>query len=167
VGFFSDLVKRFKPLEIEDGFFGHLTYMKTPSARISYWEAERRFAPTAANVELFIDAPGSKLPPNEKQRAFFNWVEQDYEIILAHIEQVLPSLFERLNQRSLVAPFAAKFSAPFSGMFHLTSFSIPVPCEGVAPAWGMSFESNTKPDFLLQVELIGADPRPDISFDFC
>jgi len=164
--FISRLMKWFKPLGIEDAFFGHLAYMEV-SHGASYWEAKRPFGPISAYVEAFIDAPGPRLPPNEEQRAFFGWVEQNYPAILANVERALPSLLEQLTKRPLIAPFTSILSTPFSDTFRLTSLSIPVPHDGVVPKWEISFESNAGEALLLTVQMIGTDPQPDISFDFC
>ncbi len=167
MSFVSRWVKRFKPLEIEDGFFGHLVYVKATSTKFPYWVAWRHFSPCSSEIKLFIDAPGPGLPPNEGQRAFYDWVEQDYKLIFAKVEIALPPVFEPLMQeQSMLVPFSKVFAAPFSTAFHLTSFSMPAPQDGMEPEWEMSFESNSKPDFLVQVDLIGANPQPDIFVDF-
>ncbi len=166
-GLFSRLLRRFKPLEIDDPFFGRLVYMKISGPGISYWESERQFSPCSRQVELLIDAPGPKLPPNEDQREFFNWVEQNYAEILKSIESVARPAMEDLMRKPLMAKYSDVIGQPFSSAFHLDSFSIPVPRAGVAPKWEMSFESNSDVGFLVTVELIGADPQPDISIDFC
>lgn len=58
-----DPFKMFRPLEVEDDFFGHLKYIRLPQDCISYWEATRLFTPTAREIELFVDAPAPELPP--------------------------------------------------------------------------------------------------------
>lgn len=167
MGFISRLFGLFKPLEIDDPFFGRLVYMNVSGPSVSYWESERQFSPCSRPVELFIDAPGPKLPPKEDQREFFNWVEQNYAEILTSIESVAQPVMEDMMRKPLMAKFSDVFDQPFSSAFHLGSFSIPVPQIGIAPKWEMSFESNSDVGFLVTVEMIGADPQPDISIDFC
>ena len=167
MGFFSSLLRHFKALEIDDPFFGRLVYMKVSGAQIPYWECKRQFSPCSRQVELFIDAPEPKSPPNEKQREFFNWVEQNYAELLTSIEEATKPSIEELVRRPLMAQFSNVLDVPFASMFHPSSFSIPVLRDGVMPEWEMSFESNSEVCFLATVELIGGNPRPDISIDFC
>jgi len=167
MSFVSDWLNRFKPPEIEDEFFGRLVYVKAAGAKHPYWEGRRHFSPCSGDIKLFIDAPGPGLPPNERQREFFGWVERDYERIFAKIERVLPPAFEPLMRKtSMLAPYAQVFGAPFASTFRLTSFAIPAPWDGILSEWEMSFESNSEPHFLVQMDLIGADPQPDVFVDF-
>ncbi len=71
-----DLLKRFRPLAVGDEFFGHLTYMRMPRGRISYWEAERTFSPIRRSIEVFIDAPVPEHVLTESQRDFVRTVER-------------------------------------------------------------------------------------------
>ncbi|WP_257167742.1 hypothetical protein [Bradyrhizobium sp. SRS-191] len=131
-----------KPLKIDDAFFGRLVSMG------SYWEARRLFSPTGVEIELFIDAPGERQPPNAQQREFFAWVKHHYVEIMGNVPQVARPRYERWFRRSIDVPFEAEFM--------LTSFSIPAPMEGPAE-WEMSFDSRTDPNHILVVELRGAE----------
>jgi hypothetical protein len=153
--FFSQLLKRFKPLEIDDALFGRLVYMKMPKGRTSYWEAKCQFSPCGREIELFIDAPDHEQAPNERQREFFFWVERGYSTIIANIEGVLRSQFEKWTRHPL--------SKPFEKEFRLTSFSVPLP-GGESMKWEMSFESETDADHLFTVCLYGAEAQ-SVSID--
>lgn len=141
-----DPFKMFRPLEVEDEFFGHLKYITLPQGSISYWDATRLFTPTARKIELFVDAPAPKLPPSELQRQFFLTVEQHYSRILVEIEAVLRPHFEEWSRKPL--------SGPFSTEFTMTSFSIPNVAIEEAQ-WDMCFESITEPNHLFMVEMRG------------
>ena len=142
----SDHFKMFRPLEVEDEFFGHLKYIRLPQDCISYWEATRLFTPTAREIELFVDAPAPELPPSELQRQFFLTVEQHYSRILVEVEAVLRPHFEEWARKTL--------SGPFSTEFTMTSFSIPNVAIEEAH-WDMCFESITEPNHLFMVEMQG------------
>ncbi|MGJ4911341.1 hypothetical protein [Bradyrhizobium sp. HKCCYLS2033] len=131
-----------KPLELDDVFFGRLVSMG------SYWEARRQFSPTRTEIELFIDAPGERQPPNQRQREFFAWVERDYADIIRNVDQVARPICERWFRKPTEGPFEAEFI--------LSSFSIPLPSDGPAE-WEMSFDSRTDPNHTLVVELRGAE----------
>ncbi len=146
MGILSNLLRRLRPLEIEDDFFGHLTYMQMPKGSISYWEAERTFAPTGRDVELFIDAPSPKQPPDELQRKFFRTVERRYESILSAVETVLRPQFEEWFDKPLSVPFTQEFT--------MGSFSIPH-VMGDEAEWDMSFDSRTDAGHLFTVYLRG------------
>jgi hypothetical protein len=136
----SSLVRR--PFELDDVFFGRLVSMG------SYWEARRQFSPTRAEIELFIDAPGERQPPNRRQREFFAWVERDYVDIIRNVDQVARARYEQWFREPIEGPFEAEFT--------LSSFSIPLPIDGPAE-WEMSFDSRTDPNHILVVELRGAE----------
>ena len=142
----KSLLKIFRPLIIDDPFFGSLTYMKMPKGRISYWEATRFFAPTNREVELFIDTPAPEQPPSDLQRQYFSDVETRFKEILAAAEIVLRPKFEAWSRQSLVQPFASEFI--------MTSFSIPaLPLEQAD--WEISFESQTDKNHLFTVSFKG------------
>ncbi|HEV8326393.1 MAG TPA: hypothetical protein VGQ08_02830 [Nitrospiraceae bacterium] len=145
----SDLLKKLRPLEVDDEFFGCLIYMKMPKGRISYWEAKRTFSSSGREIELFIDAPALELPPSELQRQFFLTVERHYSSILAAVETVLRPQFEEWSRKPL--------SGAFSTEFTMTSFSIPnVVIED--SRWQMYFESQTDANHLFNVALRGEHP---------
>ncbi len=141
-----DLFKKFRPLEVEDEFFGHLIYMEMPQGRISYWEAKRIFSPTAREIELFVDAPAPELSPSALQRQFFLTVEGHYSRILADVETVLRPQFEEWSHKPL--------SGPFSTEFTMASFSIPNVVMEEAQ-WDMHFESKTDLNHLFIVAMRG------------
>ena len=105
-----DLFNQFRPLEVEDDFFGHLKYIRLPQDCISYWEATRLFTPTAREIELFVDAPAPELLPSELQRQFFLTVEQHYSRILVEVEAVLRPHFEEWARKPLSGPFSTEFT---------------------------------------------------------
>ena len=146
MGILADFLKRFRPLEVADEFFGRLTYMKMPKGRVSYWEATRTFAPSGREIELFVDAPGPELLPNESQRQFFLTVEGHYSGIVASVEAVLRPQFEAWCRAPLALPFEREFT--------LTSFSIPNMALADAQ-WEMSFDSHTDQNHLFSVSLVG------------
>jgi hypothetical protein len=129
--------------ELEDEFFRHLFYMD------SYWEAKRSFSPTGTEIELFIDAPGDKQPPNLQQREFFAQVERDYTQLMADIERMARPMCESWFRKPLEGPFEQEFT--------IGSFSIPLPSDGVA-VWEISFDSRTDPEHSLIVLLRGSEP---------
>ncbi len=151
----QELLRRFKPLEIEDAFFGRLIYMKMPKGRISYWEAKRRFLPTKTDIELFIDAPGDELPPSELQRHFFTTIERDYIQYIAAADAVLRPEFEKWTRSPLSTPFEAEFT--------MTSFSIPNTRIEEAE-WDISFESRTDRNHLFTVSFRSKTAR-EVSID--
>ena len=146
MGLLGALLKKFRPLEVEDEFFGHLVYMKMPKGRIAYWEAKRLFSPSGREIELFIDAPGPEQAPAELQREFFAAVERNYSKIVTAVESVLRSQFEEWTGKPLAAPFDSEFT--------MTSFSIPHAPLGVAQ-WEMSYESRSDANHLLTVSFQG------------
>ncbi|OAI19158.1 MULTISPECIES: hypothetical protein [Methylomonas] len=142
----SSLLKKFRPLEVDDPFFGLITYMKMPRGRISYWEATRLFKPSNREIELFIDAPAAELPPNELQRQFFTSVEVRFKEVLKAVELVLRPQFEEWTRKPLCESFEVEFT--------MTSFSIP--CASLEHAeWEISFESKSDANHLFSVSLIG------------
>ncbi|WP_285608087.1 hypothetical protein [Geothrix edaphica] len=146
MGLLSGLLKKFRPLQVDDSFFGRITYMKVHTANASYWEAKRSFAPTGREIELFIDAPAPEQPPNTLQRQFFENVESRFIEIAAAAEYVLRPLFEKWTHQPLSNPFDVEFT--------LTSFSIP--CVAFDNAdWEMSFESKTDENHLFSVAFSG------------
>lgn len=146
MGLLGNLLKKFRVLEVEDEFFGHLTYMKMPKGRISYWEAKRLFSPSGREIELFIDAPGPEQKPAELQRQFCAAVERKYSKILTAVESVLRPQFEEWTRKPLAVPLAAEFT--------MKSFSIPHAQLDVAQ-WDMSFESQSDANHLFTVALHG------------
>jgi hypothetical protein len=146
MGLLSDLLKKFRPLEVRDEFFGYLVYMRTPKGRVAYWEAKRVFSPSGRVIELFIDAPSPELPPSELQRQFFLAVEQHYDGILASVQAVLRPQFEEWTRKPLSTPVESEFT--------MTSFSIPNVTFRQAQ-WEMSFESQTDANHLFTVSLSG------------
>lgn len=142
----SNILKKFRPLEFQDEFFGRLIYMKAPKGRISYWEARRVFASTGREIELFIDAPSHEQPPHQVQREFFSAVESRFKEILAATETVLRPQFEEWARQPLSEPFELEFT--------MTSFSIPYTTLDQA-TWEASFELKTDANHLFTVALRG------------
>ncbi|WP_316226030.1 hypothetical protein [Bradyrhizobium sp. SZCCHNS3052] len=136
---FSELIMR--RVEIDDAFFGHLVSMG------SYWEAKRQFSPTQTEIELFIDAPGDRLAPDQRQREFFAWVERDYTDIIRNIDHGARATYEHW--------FGKPLEASFDTEFVLNSFSVPLLNAGPAD-WDMSFASRTDQEHILVVELRGS-----------
>ena len=146
MGILANLLKKFRPVELDDKFFGHLTYMKMPKGRISYWEAKKVFAPTGHEIELFIDAPAPEQPPDEIQHQFLMSIESKYGEILVAVETVLRPQFEEWSRKTL--------SETFGDEFTMTSFSIPHAALHDAQ-WEMSFESKTNAQHLFTVSISG------------
>lgn len=143
------LLKRFRPLELEDLFFGRIVYMKMPRGRRSYWEARRVFEPTGREIEVFVDAPAPQQPPSVGQREFFSAVERDYLRILEAVDGTLRSEFEGWTGKPLVGPLDAEFT--------LSGFSIPdAPLEKAD--WEISFDSASDEGALFTVSLTGMTP---------
>ncbi|MDP2178492.1 hypothetical protein [Methylicorpusculum sp.] len=142
----TSLLKKLRPLVIEDTFFGSLTYIKLPKGRISYWEAKHVFLPTNREVELFIDAPAPEQPPNEVQRQFFLTVDHRFNEILSAAEAVLRPQFEEWCCQPLAEPFEVEFT--------MTSFSIPAASLEQAN-WEISFESKADANHLFTVAFSG------------
>ena len=147
MGIFADLLGKTRRLKVDDEFFGHLTYMRMPKGRTSYWEAKRIFSPTGRNIELFIDAPAPEQGPNESQRDFFRTVERSYSAICASVDAVVRPQFEAWTGGPLRAAFEREFT--------MTSFSIPLSAFEEAE-WEMSFESQTDEKHLFTVTLRAA-----------
>lgn len=142
----TPFLKKFRPLAIEDPFFGSLTYMKMPKGRVSYWEATRLFSPTNREIELFIDAPAPEQPPSESQRRFFSSVEHRFKEVLTSAEVILRPRFEEWCGLPLGQPFEVEFT--------MASFSIPtLPLEQAD--WEMSFVSQTDENHLFSVAFTG------------
>jgi len=146
MGILSNLLNKFRPIEIDDKFFGHLIYMKMPQGRISYWEASRVFSPTGQEIELFIDAPAPEQPPDELQRQFLLSIESKYKEILLSVEAVLRPQFEEWTRKPLSGTLDTEFT--------MTSFSIPYAALHDAE-WEMSFDSRTDANHLYTVTLNG------------
>ena len=146
MGFLSGLLKKFGPTQVDDPFFGRITYMKMPRGRISYWEAKRNFLPTKTEIEVFVDAPAPEQAPNETEQQFFAAVCERYDELMASVESVLRPRFEEWTRQAMTKPFREEFT--------LTSFSIP--CSALETAeWEMSFESATDLNHLFSVSFIG------------
>lgn len=146
MSFLARLLKKFRPLELEDSFFEHVTYMKMPSGRTSFWEARRLFIPTGREIELFIDAPAPEQLPNEMQREFYSSVAAGFNQLSAAAESILRPKFEEWSRQPLLYPFDVEFT--------LASFSIP--CASLDAAdWEMSFESKTDQNHLFSVAFAG------------
>jgi hypothetical protein len=126
----KNFLKKLKPFEKNDPFFGPLTYMKMPKGRLSYWEAKKRFC--GGDVELFIDAPAPMQLPNEEQRAFFSDVEKHYDDILPSAVSVILAASQDLHAKNFIP----------------VSFSIPLQPLDKAD-WEISFEitGNSSPLF--------------------
>lgn len=139
-------LKRFRPSEVQDDFFGRITDMRMPKDRTSYWEARRVFAPTGREIEVFIDAPAPEQPPQQVQREFFSAVENRFKEVLAACETILRPKFEEWVGRPL--------SGAFDREFTMTSFSIPYATLEQA-TWEASFESKTDENHLFTVTLQG------------
>jgi len=151
----SNLLKKFRPLEVQDDFFGRITYMRMPKGRISYWEAKRVFAPTGREIEVFIDAPAPEQAPQQLQREFFLSVENRFKELLAASEAILRPQFEEWVRRPLSEPLEREFT--------MASFSIP--CAALDHAtWEVSFESKTDENHLFTVTLHGL-AATDVTID--
>lgn len=143
------LLKKLRPLELDDPFFGRIVYMKMPGDRRSYWEAQRVFGPTGREIEIFVDAPASQQPPSPRQREFFSAVEREYPRILEAVDGTLRSEFEGWTGQPLDGPLDAEFN--------LSSFSIPdAPMEKAE--WEVSFDSASNEGALFSVCLTGMTP---------
>jgi len=141
-----DFLKKFRPLALQDDFFGQLTYMEAPEDRVSYWEAKRVFVPTGREIELFIDAPAPRQPPRQGQREFFLAVEERFKEVLAASEVILRPQFQEWTGQPLTEPFEIEFT--------MGSFSIP--CASLDHAtWEMSFDSRSDANHLFTVTFQG------------
>ena len=146
MGMLTNLLNKFRPIEFDDKFFGHLIYMKMPKGRISYWEASRVFSPTGQEIELFIDAPAPEQPPDELQRQFLISIESRYREILVAVEAVLRPQFEEWTRKPLSGTLDTEFT--------MTSFSIPhAPLQEAQ--WEMSFDSKSDVNHLFTVAISG------------
>lgn len=148
------VITRFRPLEIDDIYFGKLVYIAMPKDKTSYWEARRWFIPCHREVELFIDAPGHKQAPDTKQRDFFTWVENYYPAIIISTTEVLRTCYENWTG----SPLAENCNPEFI----LTSFSIPL-LTGDSPEWEISYEQAAT-NHLFTVSMRGIKPV-DVSID--
>lgn len=146
---FGFLLRKLRPLQAEDVFFGRLVYMKMPGDQGSYWEARRKFGTSGQEIELFIDAPAPKQPPAERQRDFFTTVERDYARILEAVDPVLRSEFYGWTGEPL--------SGPIEETFELESFSIPDATIEEAE-WEISYETTGGAKALFSVQLTGLTP---------
>jgi hypothetical protein len=156
MGLLDRLLKRFRPLEAEDVFFGRLVYMKMPKGKVSYWEAKRAFAPTGGEVELFIDAPAPEQPPDAVEREFFAAVERRYPELMSAVEPVLRSAYEGWRDEPLPGAVDEEFT--------LGSFSIPHAPMADA-RWEMSFDSRSDSEHLFSIEMEGETPTGEVSID--
>lgn len=126
-----------------------MTYMRIKNDK-SYWECSRVFAPTGEKIELFVSAPGEGQPPDQKQRAFYSWVERNHDAIISSVEPLLRSQFEESTGKPLLAPFAS--------LFKPTGFSIPRLGDNLSK-WEMFFEPKGDDYHLFSVEMLGAEAQ--------
>jgi hypothetical protein len=140
---FKRFFDRFKPVRLEDPFFGPLLYMKMPRDK-SYWEGWRNFSPLDKKVEVFIDAASPAEATSEPQRHFFRGIERDYRSICADIGDVFRA--DDWAERLMPGTFEEDFS--------LGSLSIPL-CRETDEEWDMSFDALRDDRFSLWVTLRG------------
>lgn len=150
------ILKRFRPFETQDDFFGRLVYIRIPRGpHPSYWEAKRTFGPTGKEIDLLIDAPAERQPPSERQRDFYRKVEQHYPDLLAAAEAaVLPEL-EAWIGRPLDKPIRDDLT--------MTGFSIP-DADLRHTEWDMAFDSASDMSHFINVYFEGMKPTL-VSFD--
>ncbi len=149
------LFKKFRPLEIEDAFFGRLRYVDVRPEPKSYWEAQRSFPPTGRDIELFIDAPGPEQPPNEHQQRFYTSVEENFSELLAAAEAaILPELESFMGK---------PVERPFHDDLTMTGFSIP-DADLADAEWDMSFDSQSDMSHFITVNFEGLKPT-SVAFD--
>lgn len=149
------LLKRFRPFEMEDPFFGRLVYMKMPRERGSYWEAKRVFGPTGKDIEMLIDAPAARQPPSERQRQFYKAVEDNYAEIFAIAAAAVKPELEEWMQRPVDRPIEEDLT--------MTGFSIP-DTELRHAEWDMGFDSASDMSHFINVYFLGMKPT-QVSFD--
>jgi hypothetical protein len=140
MGIVDKILSAFRPLQVEDKFFGTLVYMKMPRGRTSYWEAQKKLR--TREVELFIDAPAPESPPSTLQQQFFAQVERDLESWFAETDRILRPQFEEWTRRPLTARFEDEFT--------LTGFDIPNVALSDAE-WEMSFDSKSDANHMFTV----------------
>ncbi len=75
-----------KLVRIKDGFFGEMIDTG------EYYECKRIFQPTAKVVEIGLEKKRSGT--DEKQENFFNWIENNYDLI---IKKVSPSIEKQIQ----------------------------------------------------------------------
>ena len=150
MGILSTLTSIFSPQKAEDPFFGSVLYIALGSKRKSYWEAKRIFRPTNREIEMFIDAPGPNILPDEMQRAFYKRIESDYSKLLHEAGKLLVPELEIWMEK--------KLSVSIENTFILTSISIPH-AKFEEAEWEMSFETTLDVEHLCTVSFRGATPH--------
>jgi hypothetical protein len=141
---FRKLLDRFRPVRVEDPFFGPLLYMKMPRDRLSYWEGARRFAATGKTAEVFIDAASPTEPPMQAQRDFFRRLETDYPEVCSIVADAFA---EDEWARKLM-------KGPFEKAFSLSSLSIPL-CVEPDEEWEITFRARKDEEHLFSATMSG------------
>jgi hypothetical protein len=148
MGVFTKLFKPLRPLQVDDEFFGRLTYMKMPEGRISYWEASREFSHSEEGIEVFIDAPAPEAVPSTDQREFFLTVEREFEKLRRNAARVIQPELERILRRPMG-------EVPSQDL-RISSLSIPN-SPLLKAEWDASFELESDPNHLFTVTFKGTD----------
>jgi len=144
VSLLNNLFKIFRPVRLEDPYFGSLLLFKARRG-LSYWEGQREFEPLGKTVALFIDATDSTGPSQAQQR-HFRWVETEYG-----------TLCETIAGRFKESGWAARLmDRGFDNEFTLSSMSIPL-CRDAAESWELSFDAK-RDTHLFSVSMVGREP---------
>ena len=144
----SAIANYFRSRKAEDPVFGALFFFDGGRERTPYWEARCFFPPCGRTIDLSIAAESFEHRPTDEQKAFFAFVEANYEAICLKVKAAFDD-DAHLGQRT---------------DYTLVGFSIP-PCRAEGEAWDMSFESDTGILCLSTAHLQGREARV-LSVDF-
>lgn len=120
-----------EPYVVEDDFFGRLIYIKAKKGYgPDYWEGKKRFGSTNRAVEVFVDAPAEKMPPNTLQRQFFQDVESRYSSLLPTLQSLLVTYCEKHGLDKVPTEVST---------LNIAAFTIPLPENS---RWNIMLESQ-------------------------
>ena len=93
---------------VEDSVFGRLRFQEMSDPATSYWEGTSVFAPTGAEVEVFVDAGAEG--PGENQRELYRTIEARYAETRAALTPLLERAYRDWIEREPPADVWAAFT---------------------------------------------------------
>jgi hypothetical protein len=116
--------------------------------RLKYWEGKARFAPTAIEIEVFVD--GTAEDSMERQQEFFQEVVQNWDSLREEIGRML---LDAWRQREPKMPIGSPWDE-----FRVSSMSIPKTSAENAE-WEISFVTPSDPNDLWTVQMKSRKPQ--------
>lgn len=137
-----------KPVTIQDEFFGKLRFMKMKTDGNSYFEGKGHLKPIGKEIAYFITA--NEDGPNQKQRDFYNWVQENYSNLAMNIKPLIEDEFRNWKEDFTIINFDSEF--------HLVALTIPN--QDKKPLkWDLSFDTEQDENHQITVEFSGHEPQ--------